>query len=251
MLKEKRLLKDLPAVAVILTVLVIFFYKFVFFGMVPLNADWLVSAFHPWKDLGYHVAPYAFNNDTDPVLYAYPIKYVTIEIMKKGSLPLWDPYILCGCPLWGGTICTPLNPLNLVFFIFSFIKAWGIFLMLQFAVAGLGMYLFVREVGIGRPGAVIAGIAYMLNISFVVWYQTIGYLGPYAWLPLALFGIEKTLKTKSMLVSCWCGLAVALSFWSGMTQIAVYCAFMWFCYLIFKYICYNFETALNIISLKN
>lgn len=233
-MKKIEISKDLLMIAGILAVLVIFFYKFVFLGMIPLNAEWLSSNFYPWKALDKYVPPAFFNNDTDPVLYMYPIKYITIQIMKGGHLPLWNPYILCGAPLWGNNFSCPLNPLNIVFFIFNFATAWGIFLMLQFAVAGLSMYVLSRELGSNRLGAAISALAYMLNTTFVIWFQTLSYLGVFCWLPLVFYLIEKTAKNKSLITAFWCGVSFALFVWSGQIQLAAYCVFFSFVYLLFK-----------------
>lgn len=218
----------------LLAALVIFFYKFVFLGMVPLNADWLVDNFYPWKGIAHAASVAPFNNDTDPVLYMYPIKFITIQLMKQGIMPLWNPYIMCGAPLWGNNFATPLNPLNIIFFLFSFVKAWGIFLMCQFAVAGIGMYFYSRQIGSGRPGALVAALAYMLNMTFVIWFPTLSYLGVFSWLPLALLLIEKALARKSFLAAFWCGLSFALFFWSGQVQLAVYASAMALAYLVFR-----------------
>jgi hypothetical protein len=226
--------KDILMIAGILAVLVIFFYKFVFFGMIPLNSDWLASEYHPWKAMGLQAGVEYFNNDTDPVLYMYPIKYITIQIMKSGSLPLWNPYILCGAPLWGNNFACPLNPLNIVFFIFSFAKAWGIFLMLQFAAAGIFMYFYSREIGANRFGSGVAALAYMLNITFVIWFQTMSYLGVFCWVPLVLLMIEKTLKNKSFILAFWCGVSFALYIWCGLIQLAAYAVAFSLAYLLFR-----------------
>ncbi|MBN1526115.1 MAG: YfhO family protein [Candidatus Omnitrophica bacterium] len=221
-------------IGILLAALAIFFYKFVFLGMVPLNADWLVDNFYPWKGIAHAASAAPFNNDTDPVLYMYPIKFVTIQFMKQGIMPLWNPYIMCGTPLWGNNFATPLNPLNIVFFLFSFVKAWGIFLMCQFAVAGIGMYFYSRQIGSGRPGALVAALAYMLNMTFVIQFQTLSYLGVFSWLPLALLLIEKALARKSVSAAFWCGLSFALFFWSGQIQLAVYASAMALVYLVFR-----------------
>ena len=225
---------DLLMIGGIIAALIIFFYKFVFLGMVPLNSDWLSQNFYPWKAMELSAQVPYFNNDTDPVLYMYPIKYITIQIMKGGSLPLWNPYILCGAPLWGNNFSCPLNPLNIVFFIFSFAKAWGIFQMLQFAMAGIFMYLLSIELGAKRLGAGIAALAYMLNTTFVIWFQTLSYLGVFCWLPLVFYMIEKTVKSKSLVMAFWCGVSFALFVWSGIIQLAAYCVTFSFAYLLFR-----------------
>lgn len=232
---KREILKDILAVGIILAVLAAFFYKFLIFKMIPLNSEWLINVFNPWKALCLADAVPYFNNDTDPVLYMYPIKYVTIQMMKLGIMPLWNPYISCGAPLWGTNFSTPLNPLNLVFFIFDFRNAWAIFLMLQFAVAGIFTYLFLKEIGASRTGSIIASIAFMLNGTFVMTFETIGYLGVYCWIPLVFLLIEKVFKHRSLIYAFWCGAAMALFFTCGIIQLAAYSFAFALAYIIFKW----------------
>ncbi len=59
---RRDLSRDLCAVGAIVALVIIFFYKFVFLGMIPLNADWLVKRFYPWKDMAFacHPAPFTW-----------------------------------------------------------------------------------------------------------------------------------------------------------------------------------------------
>lgn len=234
-LKNKRyLIPGVIAIAGLLLVLSVFFYKFIVFGLIPLNGEWLCGEFNPWKATA-SVSGFHFNNDVDPVLYMYPIKYAAINMMKNGIAPTWNPYILSGVPLWGNNFSTPLNPLNFVFFIFDFMKAWGFFFIMQFAVAGIGMYLFCVYRGMKELSASVAALAYMLNTSFTIWFQTIGYVGVMSWLPLVFFLTERAVRRKSFLAAFWCGASYALFFFSGIIQMAVYAALFAFAYLLFRY----------------
>jgi len=218
----------------ILAVLTIFFRKFFFSGMIPINSEWLLQNFYPWKGIGIGHFLTGYPNDFDPVLAIYPFKYQAIEMMRHGVLPLWNPYILCGAPLWGNNFATPLNPLNVIFFLKGFPQGWALFLFAQFAVAGIGTYLYCRELGMVRAGSVIASIAFMLNVAFMLLYQTVSYLGVFSWIPLALLLIERTIRTRSRLYALWSGIVLAFFFWSGIVQLAVYASLFSLVYLVFR-----------------
>jgi hypothetical protein len=75
--------------ALIGVLIILLFYKFVLFGMIPINSDWLVNTFEPWKSaLGNEQISYEYNHDADPVILMYPMKYVTVRLMKDGVLPI-------------------------------------------------------------------------------------------------------------------------------------------------------------------
>lgn len=224
----------LPPVSILLLVAVAYF-RFTALGLIPVNSDWLVNTFEPWKSaFAEQAIPYSYNNDSDPVVYMYPIKFETVRQMREGEWPLWNPYILAGAPLLTNNFSTPLNPLNLVFFFLPFPQAWGVFLVLQLALAGLGTYWYMRELGVVTSGSLLGAYAYALNGTFVVWLENVGFVAVYAWVPLFLWISERIVRRKSMGSAVIGGYVLALYFFSGMIQVAVYALGFSLLYLIMR-----------------
>ncbi len=87
-----------------------------------------------------------------------------------GALPKWVPYLYGGLPLFAnpGSAFHPFRFLADLFFSAAYILP-AIF-VLQFALAGLGMYLLARELGVRAWAAGVAGLAFEMSglaMSFV------------------------------------------------------------------------------------
>src|SRR3989344_5465144 len=82
---------------------IIFFWQFIFRGLLPIPSDTIVGLYHPFRDLYAKDYPNGipFKNFliTDPVRQQYPWRELAISIEKKLELPLWNPYSLSGTPL--------------------------------------------------------------------------------------------------------------------------------------------------------
>ena len=97
-------------------IVVVFFAKTIFQGILPIPADTIVGLYHPFRDA---VAqeypngiPYKNFLITDPVRQQYPWRELAVSIMKQGELPLWNPYQMSGTPLFGNLQSAALYPLN-------------------------------------------------------------------------------------------------------------------------------------------
>src|SRR3954451_22258747 len=104
------------------------------------------------------------------VLYFHDVQYYFIpyhELVKnffeKGWLPLWNAYAFSGIPLLGDGQTALFYPPSWLFFILPGAAALNYDVLLQFCIAGLGMYLFVRSLGLARLPAFIAAVAYMFG----------------------------------------------------------------------------------------
>ena len=90
-----------PLFSILLLVLA-FFWKVPLLGKIPLPGDIITGAYLPWLDYkwGYPVGvPVKNPIVSDSISYSYPMRTLGIDLIKKGLLPLWNPYILNGTPL--------------------------------------------------------------------------------------------------------------------------------------------------------
>lgn len=179
----------------------------------PFPSDYLVDFFAPW-DTEYEMAV-KNNAMPDVITQIFPWKKLTIDTWKSGQIPLWNPYSFSGTPHAGNYQSAVFSPVNLLFFIFPFVDAWTLMILLQPIVAASGMYLFIRRLEKSREASLISAIAFMFCNFMVTWmaYGTLGWA--IAFLPWALWA---AVAGSGVVVS----LAVAASFLSGHFQISVY-----------------------------
>src|SRR5258708_4653139 len=92
----------LQASGFFLFITLVFFYK-IFLGQIPLPSDLTLGGYYPWLSYKWDYAvsvPVKNIELSDVVSLIYPLKTLAVDDVKKGELPLWDPLIFGGYPLF-------------------------------------------------------------------------------------------------------------------------------------------------------
>lgn len=198
-------------------------------GLIPIAADTIVGLYHPWRDALAQNYPNGvpFKNYlvTDPVRQQYPWRYLAIESLKQGQLPLWNPYSLGGAPLMGNFQSAPFYPLNILFWIFSFPTAWSGQVLLTLILGALWMYLFLRHLRLTPLAAGFGSLCWTGSGFITAWLTQNTLAQTVIWLPLILLSLSNLL-TKGLRRSwAWVvilSLALICSFLAGALQIFFY-----------------------------
>lgn len=229
--------KNIKFFPFIFVIAVWFSFSLPFFigGKVPFPSDFQVNSFSPWSSYPEFAGPVKNNAQPDIITQIYPWRHFTIEQLKLGELPLWNPYSFSGTPHLANYQSVALSPFNILFFLpLSFVDVWSVLVLLQPLLAGVSMLLFARSLGIGRVGSSISAVSFMF-CSFIVTWMGYGTL-PFAiaFLPLALFAVEKFFKTMKSIYGALLSITIAFSFLSGHFQISLYFLLAVVLYLLFK-----------------
>lgn len=183
--------------AFILIVVSIFYKDFVLFNKLPIPADTIVGLYYPYRDLyskDYpRGIPYKNFMVTDPVRQQYPWKKLSIDILKQGQLPLWNPYSFTGQPLLANFQSGVFYPLNIVFLILSFPYAWSIFIILQSILALLFSFIYLNNLKLDKKASVFGALAFAFGGFSISWLEWGNVIHTALWLPLILFAIDKTI----------------------------------------------------------
>lgn len=133
-------------------------------------------------------------NDGDLGFFYWPTMQTVSAAVRQGHLPLWTPDMLGGFPLYADGSVGTLFPLNWVLLL------WPTALMLipfgRTLLAAVGMYLFVRTLGVGPLGGVVAGLVFALNGFAVAHFSHIDLANGTAMLPFMLVAVEMSLRSK-------------------------------------------------------
>ena len=137
---------------------------------------WLLPA------LGSGRAP-TFRDQTD---FFFPLKLYTVDRLRAGHLPLWNPLSGAGEP-WLANGQSGVFYLPTLFFLLpSPALGAGCFLLLHFALAAWGMWRFCKEEGVTDAGALAAAAIFAasgLSASLSAYWN---HFGAFAYLPLIL-----------------------------------------------------------------
>jgi len=113
------------------------------------------------------------------------------RMIREGIVPLWTPYSAAGQPLAANMASGIYNPVRFIYFsLFSSLKAFDFYILLHLFIAGLGVFIFLKELGLHWRAALFGGIAYMFS-GYLINYLTFWFLGIDAFVPYVLFAFER------------------------------------------------------------
>lgn len=250
----KKLFQDNFYLVLLIGIILFFFYPTLLFRKIPIPGDTIVGMYHPWRDVIWDNltagVPYKNFLITDPVRQQYVWRKLAIEEFQKGNLPLWNPYSFSGTPLLANFQTGSFYPLGILFFILPFNFAWTILVILQPLLAGVFLYLYLRNMQVSKAGSFLGGITFAFSGFSIAWleWNTIGHV--ILWLPLTLLSIEKIIlgsRTppggvrlhKKIIWSLIFIFSITSSFFAGHLQIFFYSFVISIIYLSLKIITLN------------
>ena len=214
--------KDALWLAVLVFLVLVFFHKFVLFGRIPLNADWLQANFQPGRAYLESSRPPHNSELDDPVYQFYPLRVEAVRQWKSLELPLWNPSVLCGTPLLADGISKPFDPLIVLWLLFSAPVAHAVELVFQMLLMVTGMYVLARAFAIPPPGAALSAVVYALNLLAVTWLELRTATGAFAFFPWAFLFLYCAVEKRSLAFAALAGLFAALMEFAGHPQFVLY-----------------------------
>lgn len=227
--------KFFPYLFIIATWL-IFVIPYFLFSKTPFPSEYQVNFFSPWSSYPELASPYKNGAIPDVISQIYPWKKLTIDTLKSGQIPLWNPNSFSGTPHLANYQSAVFSPINILFLAIPFPLAWNIAILLQPLFAGLFMYGFVRSLRFSTPASLLASVSFMFCGFLVSWmpYGTLGYA--ILFLPLAFAAVEKYFETEKSRYLVLLTLTMPLSFFSGHFQTSLYFLLATLAYIFYKLI---------------
>jgi hypothetical protein len=198
-------------VTILLLISLLFIYRNVFLkNYIAFPSNFLAAFYSPWstqKFEGYpNGVPHKPIGGNDNVRMFYPYRTFTNESLKRGELPLWNPYNFAGSPILANFQSATFYPLNLLYLALPQIDAWTILTIIQTPLAALFMYLYLKLILQNKQASLLGAISFGFSGFMVAWSQENAVVGhSLLWLPMILYATEKnfiksTWKTFILLV---------------------------------------------------
>jgi hypothetical protein len=159
-------------------------------------------------------------------IYSYYLPnmlYAAQRVAAGGAGLLWNPFQDCGQPSFGISSTGILYPFNLFFLVLNASSALRAVTVINFAVAGIGMYLLARELGTGRAAALCAALAFELGpatVDLSTWTPLVS--SPYVWMPAAMLCCERLLRAPTVGSTVGLGAVLAVALLPGFPQCVVF-----------------------------
>lgn len=128
--------------------------------------------------------------DLAPITTTYAEKSLVAAGLRRGELPLWNPYNGLGVPLLADGQSQPLAPFFLPFLAFPNPWIYSICLVMQLLFGGLGMDRFLKALGVGSL-ARFAGAVLFAFSPFALKYMAFNNVWAAMWLPWLFFCAER------------------------------------------------------------
>ncbi len=160
-----------------------------------------LAAMAPWQGVA------------DPAAGNPQLRDVTLQIrpwllflrheLRHGRMPYWNPHQLAGTPFWANGQSAPLFPLHLLFALLPLQLGLVLLPWLRLVAGGCGAWALARELGTGRPAALVAAVVFPLSgmissfalfpmgnaltlVPWVFWATERLAAGRSGWVPLAV-----------------------------------------------------------------
>ena len=158
----------------------------------------------------------------DGLIQNVPLRVAAANILRAGSLPLWNPYYFSGIPLLASSQAGVLFPLNWYYLVFSPPVATNLMVISSYMLAALGAYLYSRRSGASIAGALVTSIVWQCCGFLVGQLSHINIVQTAALLPWVLWGIEGYAGSGSRARGALLAILVALQAFVGHQQTFAY-----------------------------
>ncbi|HOG46282.1 MAG TPA: YfhO family protein [Anaerolineae bacterium] len=128
----------------------------------------------------------------------YPARAIYAAALRSGRIPLWTPNALNGYPILAEGQTGAYSPLNLLLYRWLPLPAaLNYSALLSFWIAGAGLFMYARALGLRRGAAFLAGCTFMLGGFLPAHLGHMNMVAAVAWLPWLLWGIERATQAPS------------------------------------------------------
>ena len=214
--------------------LVLFFFSRSIFGKVYLPGDILDQGFI------YEPKKWKLHNTMlgDVIVIFYPDDLLYNSSLKEGRIPLWNPYVFSGYPVFESGQSAYMHPLRLILhFLFDPLTAHDLDLFIHLFLSGLGMFFFLRELKVSNFSSAFGGVIWMFSFHNMVWFEYGRTVHVAAFLPFLIFTYERALETRKSIFIFLSIIFFSLIFFSRNLQWSMYGYLLFFFYFVFKLIC--------------
>lgn len=216
---------DLLAVFILLALSVIFFNQVLFGGKIFFHRDFFQ--------------------------FIYPLNHFVYHSIREGSLPLWNPYLSCGMP-----VMTPVAyPPTVLMALFPFNFGLNLYVVLHYFLAGLFMYLFLRELKITAVGSMVGGLTFAFSGYLLSCIDLTLLLASITWMPLIFLFSNRAINlsvtsrpSRGLWYFILAGVAMGLQFLGGTPEIVYINGMALFLFLLAK--CYYHTKSIGIRGAK-
>lgn len=133
----------------------------------------------------------------DVTPFFYPMKRYLAESVASGRFPFWNPHVAGGEPFFATLQPGVLYPGSLLLYFLPFPESVDWLVVLHYAFAALGWFLFLRDQRLSRVAATFGALAFVLGGFYVSLGNFLNNLQTASWIPWILLGWSLYLRDRT------------------------------------------------------
>ena len=134
----------------------------------------------------------------DDLTQNFPLRVLAGHEIRSGHLPLYNPYIWSGAPLLGGWNAGAAYPFTFLFAVAPPVSAWTLNMILTWAIAGTGMFAFLRACRLGCGPSVLGALSFAFAGAMSAQVAHFGLVAGMSWVPVQLLCVLRLTGPQSM-----------------------------------------------------
>jgi hypothetical protein len=164
---------------------------------------------------------------SDLLLYYLPAYETLYASLLEGSLPLWNPYQLCGIPRLASLQAGFFYPAHVLYLVLPVEVAFALSGALHLAFVALSMAALVRRLGLGAGAALAAALLLAIRGRYpgMVFFPNM--LEAAAWLPLGGIAVAGIVRGEGRRSAALLAACTGCSLLAGYPQVSVYVVYAW------------------------
>ncbi len=152
--------------------------------------------FHPWKDSAVGGQQVSNPSANDQLLSYLPRKVMYSRALLGRGSSSWSHLLMGGYPIGADSQMGWFDPFNLLFLFLPVSVGFILLGILQWLLGGVFTYLFLRQVSVGRFGAMAGGVAFFTQPFFITRLPWPPALQSAIWLPYLLWMFERMMGSS-------------------------------------------------------
>jgi hypothetical protein len=132
----------------------------------------------------------------DDLTQNFPLRVLAGRQIRGGQLPLYDPYIWGGAPLLASWNAAAAYPLTFLFAVLPGTAAWTLNMIVTWAVAGLGMFVFLRALRLASLPSLLGAVTFAFAGAMPAQVAHLGLVAGLSWVPVQLLSVLRLTETR-------------------------------------------------------
>ena len=133
----------------------------------------------------------------DDLTQNFPLRVLAGQQIRSGQLPLYNPYIWSGAPLLAGWNAGAAYPLTLLFAVVPAVAAWTLNMILTWAIAGLGMFAFLRGLRLACVPSLLGALSFAFAGAMSAQVAHFGLVAGMSWVPVQLLCVLRLSQPRT------------------------------------------------------